>query len=296
MDIKELKNKIESNTLTDDLLILKYEDSKYLCNQYVDTICKNKKLNKVNIQSIYDINLNDDIFDSESSDLYVLDVDELKEYPTNEYKNLIILCKKVPDNLTVDFIKIPKLVNWQIEDYVAMRLPGLSKKEVEWLCSVCQYDIYRLNQECNKLEIFLPNNQLLIFNLINQENGYCDLNTLSIFDLSDAIIKLDSNKIEEVLSNRNYIDLEPAGLLTILITNYKKLISVYYSNAWNSSLNVSDKQYNYYKKFICNKYNKKYALVNILECLTEIDYLLKSGVLDYNNIIDYIICNIFSFI
>lgn len=296
MDIKELKNKIETNTLSDDVLILKYEDNKFLANQYVDAICKNKQATKTIINSINDINFNDDIFEINEPQIYVLDVEELKEYPTNDYTNLIVICKKLPDNLSVDFVSIPKLVNWQIEDYVKVRVPGLEEKEIQWLCNICQHDVYRLDQECKKLECFLPPNQKFMFNEINNDNGYCDLNDLGIFDLTDAIIKLEKDKINNILHNRMFIDLEPAGLITILTANYKKLISVYYSNMWNSSLSVSEKQYNYYKKMICNKYKKKDSLANILECLTEIDYKLKSGILEYNNIIDYIICNIFSFV
>ena len=296
MDIKELKNKIETNTLSDNVLILKYEDNKFLANQYIDAICKNKQATKTIINSINDINFNDDIFGVNEPQIYVLDVEELKEYPTDDYTNLIVICKKLPDNLSVDFVNILKLVNWQIEDYVKVRVPGLEEKEIQWLCNVCQYDVYRLDQECKKLECFLPPNQKFMFNEINNDNGYCDLNDLGIFDLTDAIIKLEKDKINNILHNRMFIDLEPAGLITILTANYKKLISVYYSNMWNSSLSVSEKQYNYYKKMICSKYKKKDSLANILECLTEIDYKLKSGILDYNNIIDYIICNIFSFI
>ena len=48
-DIRELKNKIENNTLDDAILIFKYNkvDFEFLCAHYVNEIAKVKKLEKV---------------------------------------------------------------------------------------------------------------------------------------------------------------------------------------------------------------------------------------------------------
>ena len=109
-------------------VILKYSDNKFLCNQYVDEICKNKNLNKVYITTIEDAI--EDYFGNNDT-LYVIDVENFKEYPTEDYKNLVIICKSVPENLTIDFTDMTKLLNWQIEDYVKYRVPGLEENENE---------------------------------------------------------------------------------------------------------------------------------------------------------------------
>ena len=175
MDIKELKTRIVANSLKDSVLIFKYQDNKFLCYHYIDHICKNKNLEKIYINSLNDINNKDDLFESESKYLYILDVEKLTEDVDPELTNVIIVCKTLPDNLSVDYIDITKLVSWQIEDFVKMRLPGLDEKETKWLCEVSKYDIYRLDNECAKLEIFSAPKQKLLFKQINQDNGYVDL-------------------------------------------------------------------------------------------------------------------------
>ena len=37
-----------------------------------------------------------------------------------------------------------------------MRLEGLGEKEILWLCDITKYNIYRLENECNKLSLFPP--------------------------------------------------------------------------------------------------------------------------------------------
>ena len=67
-DIRELKNKIENNTLDDAILIFKYNkvDFEFLCEHYVNEIAKVKKLEKIYISSLDELvgntNSGDDFF------------------------------------------------------------------------------------------------------------------------------------------------------------------------------------------------------------------------------------------
>lgn len=301
MDIVDLKTKIVSNTLDDSVLVLKYSDNKYLCYHYINHICKNKGLEKVFINSLSELNNKDDLFEEEAKYLYVLDVEKLTEQVDPELKNVIIVCKTLPDDLQVDFTDITKLLTWQIEDYVKLRLPGLDDRERKWLCEICKYDIYRLDNECAKLEIFTPAGQQMTFKEINQENGYVDLNPLTIFNFTNALLKKDYDALKSILSDLENIDVEATGVVTIMTRQLKNIIDVQL-NPRNTaaSLGLNPKQFNAIK-YNVGKF-KDTQLINMFEFLTEVDYRLKNGeltldetndVLTRNNkLVDYITVNL----
>ena len=290
MELKELKNKIITNTVGDDLIILKYSDNKFLCNQYIDSICKLRGRDKAYVDSI-DESIEDFI---PTNNLYVLDVEELTEYPNEYYKNLIIMCKTLPNNLEVDYVDVTKPVNWQIEDYVKYRLSGLDEKEVVWLCQVCKYDIYRLDQECKKLEIFPPASQKQVFMQINADNGYSDLTDLNIFNFTEALINKDFASMCSMLPDMEIIDIEPLAVVTILIKKFKQILALQTNNqSYIKDLKMSDKQIWFLKKNQCGKFSDK-KLINNIEFLTGIDYEIKSGNLDLSrsNLLSYIVCKV----
>lgn len=276
MDIKELKTKIVNNSISNDVLILKYSDNKFLCYHYIDNICKNKGLEKIYINSISEINNKDNLFEEENNYLYILDVEKLTEDVDPELKNVVIVCKSLPENLKVDYVDITKLISWQIEDFVQMRLSGLDEKQVKWLCEITKYDIYRLDKECSKLELFNEPLQKVLFKEINNENGYLDLNPTTIFNFTNALMKKDLNSIKMILSDLENIDIEATGLVTIMIKQIKNLIDIQI-NPKNTavSLGITPKQYNAIK-YNVGKF-KNDQLINMFEFLTEIDYRLKSG-------------------
>ena len=108
MDLQDIKSSILSQKPIHSLLIFKYSDinTRFICLRYLDALTKGKT--RINISSITEINL-DDPFATHLSDVYVMDVDELVEHPTSAYSQLIIICKKLPSDLTVDYIDIPKV-------------------------------------------------------------------------------------------------------------------------------------------------------------------------------------------
>lgn len=291
MELSTLKQKIIDKTVTDDIIILKYADNKFLCKQYIDNIAEIRNMEKVYINSIYDAE--EDAFGVDNS-LYVIDVDELKEYPDSSFKNIIIMCKKLPDNLEVDYIDVAKPVNWQIEDYVKYRLQGLNENSILWLCQICGYDIYRLDQECKKLELFPVGSQQEIFKQINSDNGYCDLTDLNIFNFTDSLILHDMKKVISMMKEMELIDIEPLAVVTILLKKFKQLLAVKTNNqSYIKELKMSDKQVWFLKNNQASKFSEG-KLINNIEFLTGIDYKLKSGNLDLSrdNLLSYITCNL----
>lgn len=299
MTNEELKSKIESNTLSNDPLVLKYSDSKFIAYQYAKEIAK-KYYETVYINSMKEI-IRDDIFGANQT-LYIYDVEKLDENISPDDTDVIVICKNVPDYLEVDYVDMAKVLPWMVESFVKMRLKGLNDEEIRWLCEVAKYDVYRLDQECKKLEIFEPAQQKAMFNQMNNENAYSDLNSLTIFNLTNALIKKDYNTIAAVLEDIVSIDVEGVGLITILQKQIKNLIDIQI-NPKNTpaSLNMNPKQFNAIKYNVGKFRNDQ--LINIFEFLNDFDYKLKSGNLQFSNdakennlrTIDYIITNFLRF-
>ena len=307
-DIRELKNRIENNTLDDAILIFKYNkvDFEFLCEHYVNEIAKVKKLEKIYISSLDELvgntNSGDDFFTAENIKmpyLYIYKTDtllSLGEY--YDVKNLIIICGKVSKDIKIDYIDFPAVQNWQIEDFVKMRAPGLNDDMVKWLCNICKYDFYRLDNELKKIEIFDKKLQPIIFNQMSDEGVFSDLNTLNIMSLTNAIMQKDLFTINTILSDLKNIDIEATGLCTLLLRQFKCNIEVEGNRAWNPDLLCTEKQFNYLKRN-----HAKYSTIqmyNIYEFLTSLDMRLKSGELQFkadnrpnnNSFADYIVANV----
>ena len=307
-DIRELKNKIENNTLDDAILIFKYNkvDFEFLCEHYVNEIAKVKKLEKIYISSLDELvgntNSDGDFFVTENIRtpyLYIYKTDtllSLGEY--YDVKNLIIICGKVSKDIKIDYIDFPAVQNWQIEDFVKMRAPGLNDDMVKWLCNICKYDFYRLDNELKKIEIFDKKLQPIIFNQMSDEGVFSDLNTLNIMSLTNAIMQKDLFTINTILSDLKNIDIEATGLCTLLLRQFKCNIEVEGNRAWNPDLLCTEKQFNYLKRN-----HAKYSTIqmyNIYEFLTSLDMRLKSGELQFkadnrsnnNSFADYIVANV----
>ena len=301
MDIKDLKNKIETNTLDDSFLVLELEDitSLIIVKQYIERISKNKGLNIKYIDSIDEIQ--DDSFVVDDN-LYVISMlGGYKDYKwvINEWKdprehnNCIVICGKSDKG-----IKIPKLVDWNIVDYLSKRLSGLTKNDIEWLVNKYRGDyreppLYqRLLNDTDKISIFDKDEQKEIFNELIDDGSFDTLSTYTIFNLSDGILSRDLSLVTSVYLIKDYIDCDPLPLWTILYKNFKNIVLIENNrNITAKDLGMSDKQFFVMKKYKTGHY-KKDELIKIMTMLTNIEYLYKFGGLSVNQLIDYLIIKI----
>lgn len=301
MTIVDLKSKIENKNLNDSLLIFNCEEDSFIAKQYIDAISKFKNLDKIFVNDLSHINSSNDLDlfeeDSIKKYMYILNIDKLDELTVSPNKLDLHIIKA--NNISSDLkqklkdyiIDFPKLINWQIEDYIKVRLPGLTTDKISWLCDICKYDINRIDNEVQKLEIFSNGYQDLIFREINDDNGYNDLNPLTIFNFTNAIIKRDIETVHTILRDIENIDIEGTGAVTLLTRNFKNIINIQ-SNPRISpeSLGLNAKQFNAIK-YNCGKYSLD-ELIRIYELLTSIDMKLKNGDLPNLLIRDYIIIKI----
>lgn len=282
MTIVELKRAIETNSVDNQPLIFKYQDNKYLAYQYASEIAKSRHLEKLFVNSLSDIARDDLMFESKPSYLYICDCDTFVENITPDDTDVIIICSKVADNVQIDYIDFPKPIAWQIEDFVRMRLPGLDELQCKWLCEISKHDIFRLDNECRKLEIFSKPEQKIVFELINEEDGFSDMNSLTIFNFTNAVIKKDIATIHSVLSDLNNIDIEGTGLITIFHKQFKNIIDIQLNPKSSAQLlNMTPKQFAAIK-YSCGKYTDK-QLIAIFTFITDLDRRLKAGEFQFTN-------------
>ena len=285
MELRELKNKIlAQEALSFPLLFINY-DNDYLIKSYVKKIAENNSLTIKEIESIKEmVDIESGMF-KEADYLYIYNLnkdDNLSKEQLKDYKIILISDTDRKDS-DIEKVVFNKLENWQIEAYVQALLPGLDNREVSWLCKNAKYDIWRLDNEASKLNIFDKKDQSKILMAINDDNGYVDLNELTIFNLSNAIMNKDMLSIKKVVEDIDNIDVEGTGLVTILLKNFLNIINIQTnSKATAQSLGMSEKQFRYLQYNQCNKYSNE-ELFNIYNFLTDIDYKLKSGLLEMTN-------------
>ena len=268
------------------MMIWKLEDesSFVVANQYYHKISEQKNLNIRIIDSFEETASHGFI---EDDNLYIMKVKEFNDKDTNK-ENCIIIC-----NLTkLDCIKIPKLEQWQFEDYIVSKVKGLDRGEIQWLSSQYGTNYFRFLNDIEKIAIFEPEIQPLIYKNLLDEDSFKDITSLNIWDLSNAILKKDREGVKRVLEVIQYIDVEPIGLLTVLYNNFKRVINIQMNPGCTAQeLGISDKQLYAIKKNNCGYYSIK-RLIEIFEMLTDMEYKFKYGGLAQNRLVDYMICKI----
>lgn len=298
--IKDLKSRIEKGMITDSFLVLVYSDNNFLANQYINEIARITNKQKVYIDSLNEVSKDTAVFDRKDNNLYILNTEKFVTNIENfsGYKNVIVVCNEVDVKTKRDvaatgtYTNLPKLQEWQILEYFKQQAPGLEEHHFKWLYEVTKGDIYRVNNEVSKISMFPKDKQLELFKQINNEDGYGDLSSMTIFDLINSILKKDIRTLTTALTEINVIGIEPMGLVTLLHRNIVNIIKVKLNTkSTPESLGMSERQF----KAISYSYGNlsEERLANMLEFITFIDFKLKSGLLQLSNerLIDYIITN-----
>lgn len=284
MDLQTLKQKIIDRTIDNTSIIFVYNDNTFLIHQYIEALAKilNKKIEYV---SNLDAELS--IFETKRDYLQVLFEDKLTEDQL-PLTDTVVVCKSIKDEVKTKYekfiIEMPKLETWQLNDYVMCKCPGLSNEIANYLTTTCK-DVFRLDNELEKISLFPKDNQLEVFKELQQNGNLNDIDLSNIFTISTALIKKDVDNVKD------YATIEPFSLIGVLISNLRKIIDVVFGKNSAENLGISQKQYNaiYYSyKNISVK-----RISYLLNFLSNIDSLIKSGELQLTGkkLLDYIVVN-----
>lgn len=302
-NLRWLKESIECGVVKETYLqplIFVYADNSFLAHQYAREIAKKRNLTIRYIDSFDDFleSLNYLFSFEADEDLTVYFCDKFEcSADISSLKNVIIICKETSQKTNV--FKFPKLESWQIKSYMSNNCPGLNSSEIDWLYDITtsltknNEHIYRLDAEIKKISCFPEAEQEIIFKELSAEDGYSDLSSLTIFNLTNAVLKKDVKTVSRILSEIDSIDVEGVGLITLLHKNFKQVIDIQMSkNVSAQSMGITEKQFKAIE-YNCGKYTSK-ELVRIFKFLTGLDAKLKSGNLELSNsrMIDYIICEV----
>lgn len=291
MTVYEVKQYLDKNIMPPLPLIFVNTDNSFLSEQYTSKI---KDISGLDLEYIDSLSVDySSFFYDEDISLKVFITDKLSQLPKKD-KNIIVICNSVEKGLESDYIcKMPKLEKIWIKDFVYSNLEGIDTKSLDKLIEDSNYNIFRLQNEINKLKHFKDQEKKVVFSQMVDDGAFDDISSNTIFDLSNAILKKDKIAAEQVLRKLSVIDCEPLGLVTILYQNFKKYIQVWLAKNPTEE-NTGIKQNAIYA---ISKAPKVYSTQQLLSCfqfLCSIDKELKLGNIEIKWLIDYIICKLFT--
>lgn len=297
MTLQELKLSIvdpETYGPVKGFIILKCLENHFIVDQYLDALEKDSQYELNKVSSIFEpttsaLSL---VFDYDNR-INIIKTDEFNEFADNydDLGTIIVVCntidKKVDPFVKPYVIEIPKLQEWQIHDYIMVN-SALGSDMANYLIKAAKGDIYKVTAELDKIQLFPKEQQQLLFaDLINDPNT--DLYDQSLLDVSSAMLKGDRIAVLNALLHRYILDMDPMWLISLLITNFKKILFINFNSGLSAEdLKVTPKQINaikyYYKHFTLDQVKAA------IDFLTSIDAKLKNGelILDQSHLFDYI--------
>lgn len=305
MRLSELKEKIEKGSLGNSLLIFVWEGSSFLARQYLHEIAKR---NGQTIQfvgsfdEILGMASNENVFGDDFGDnvLKAYSAESLDTEPSESFKsitNSIAICSKLAkreawrglEELVVEF---PKPEEWQIKDYIKSRCQGLSDESVDRLYALSGGDINRVDNEMGKIGCFPQESQERLFKEMAASGAFSDVAQLTIFNLTNALIKRDMTTVGDALRGIKSMGVDAIGLASLLHRSIRNIIDIQMNpKATPESTGMSPKQFNAVR-YSCGRIPNE-RLVELLMFLDSLDFKLKMGEFDIpeESKIDYIACN-----
>lgn len=300
MTLQDLKTQLtsEEKQLKENFFIFINCENSFLANQYLDAISSCLKLPITKIESLNEmLNATSLVLDFANS-LNVLRVDTFDEVVENykDITNTVIICnkvdKKIEELVAPYIIKVPKLLDWQIKDYILASCSSITPDDAEQLYWATAGDIYRIENELYKINLFPEDHhRAALMGLIYSDDS--SLYNIDMFKFKDAIMKDQKAPVLDYLKHRQAVELDPFYLTSLLINEYKKIIFIIGNSGKTAKqLGLTDAQANAIKR-VYKGYSIPIA-ARKLRVLTSINYKLVNGLLDIpkDKLFDYIICKV----
>ena len=293
MKIDDIKKKIENKEDLNNILIFncKVPGSDFIFHQYINRFSDNNNYEIRYIESISEVS-SINLF-NENNIVYIYEIDNLDTIPSSDII-IWIKAKKVSKSLYKDneeiIVDIPKIEDWQIKDYIDYNLPSLEEENKEKLFKHYKGNLFRLELEVSKIKLFrdeLPTKYYQI-----EDQIFTDSSEYTIFNLTNCIIRRNIKELRKLKDEIENIDIDPFGLLTILIKNFRQIIDIQLAkNPTPEYVGVNNKQFWAIKNYSCGFYSKD-ELVYVYKFLLSLDRKIKSGYIPSSISTNYIICKI----
>lgn len=223
MTLFELKEHLTNNLpIPDEFCIFLCKENTYLADQYVEAICKAKGLEYLSVKSIFDQFSALTLIMPTENNYRVMRVDEFSEAAEDYsvFTNTAVICSKLDkklESLVAEYvIPIPKLEEWQVKAYISSKCPKLTEEELTWFYNATGKDIYRIENEIDKVALFPEATRCTVFNMLAKAPG-SDLFSFNAFALGKAIIQNNKPAVYEVLAARHCVELELFNLVNIML-------------------------------------------------------------------------------
>lgn len=278
MTIQELKLKIENETLDDSGLVFYYTDNRFLVDQYVYAISKLKNRPVVYYDSMP---VADSVFGAVDDGALSVVITDTPTLPEN---NTIVVSKNKCD----DSIEFPSLEFWQIKDYVFTLCSGAESDVLESFISKYN-DLYKLENEIEKLTIFESSERKLLSKKFLNDNIFNGLSTVNLFDFVNAIQNKNCTSVGNMY---NSIEKDTMSFTGIMLKQFRNMVNVYLQdNPTETTTGLKEKQIWAIKR-VCKNYTKQ-QILDRFKFLSTIDLKLKSGELPADIIFDYVLIKLF---
>ena len=307
MTLQELQKQIYNGGISNNYIVFKCDKGKdgavdtFLAYQYTNAIAKVKGLT---IELIDDLTSlfsdNTDLFNDVPDNLlrvYYQEKFDCDNVKLNEQTNLIIITydftnDSVKDNCSYNTIKIPKLDSWQIKDYLYSSLKGVQKEKLDWIQDICGNNIYRIQQEIDRLSIFDETERDKYFDLFIRAGVYQDLSNINIFSLTNALSRGDVHNIKtsypDIIRNKETTNM---GFLSITLNAFKNMILVKtQENPTTENTKLKENQIKVLQRMGTRFTSQQ--MIDIFLFLSDIDRRVKTGEMWVDILIDYIIVKI----
>lgn len=314
MNLMELKNAIMEEELGSELIVFVTGGDSFLADQYVQAIAAAKKMPANKITSLaetsafsalslvmgYDSKLNvlkTETFDEEYDDYF-------------SFENIVVVCDKLSAKLAKSqelapyVIKLPKLLEWQIKDYMLLLCPGISEKAIDWLYKATGGNVRRIENELAKAMLYDKTERLYFLSQLAQEQD-TDLVIpviSTVFEIPEAILGRDYQTVAKLMRHRELylptdsykVDtgMNAHGLITNMLTTCKLLAMARACGGNYDSLGASSKR----AAVIARKYKSmpQARLIETIKFLSSVNMRLKAGELDIPTeyLADYVIATV----
>ena len=227
------------------------------------------------------------LFSIDTNDIVVYCCDKLRSIPKNPRG--IIICESVDSKInSADVCEFPTLEEWQLKDYLFSLGEGADRDDLEYIFSLLKPYSERLMMEAERINLFTKDERKFLVKEMTRSGCFSDMSNETIYTLANALCVKNIEVVNKVLREINAIDIEPIGLVTVMVNNFRNLLLIQGNpSPTPEKTGIPAKQF-----YAVSRNTGHYSISQLMYLLKEldtIDYKLKTGYLPANWIISYVI-------